>query len=80
MLPTQALDALTPLGRGQALLVTGEQQSGKSSVVLDGILGQSGSGVRCIYAAIGQRFALPSPSSTGLYRLTHITLCDLGDY
>jgi len=51
----QALDALTPLGRGQALLVTGEQHSGKSSAVLDAILGQYGSGVRCIYAAIGQR-------------------------
>lgn len=76
MLPTQALDALTPLGRGQALLVTGEQHSGKSSVVLDAILGQSGSGVRCVYAAIGQRFALPSRFSVGLLHLPRITSCD----
>lgn len=51
----QALDMLTPLGRGQALLVTGMQQSGKTSLVLDAVLGQYRSGVRCIYAAIGQR-------------------------
>ncbi len=52
----QALDVLTPLGRGQALLVTGLRQTGKTSLVLDAILGQYRSGVRCIYAAIGQRF------------------------
>ena len=52
----QALDALTPLGRGQALLVAGKQESGKSCMVLDAILGQYGSGVRCIYAAVGQRY------------------------
>ena len=51
----QALDVLTPLGRGQALLVTGVRQTGKTSLVLDAILGQYRSGVRCIYAAIGQR-------------------------
>ncbi|CAL8468619.1 g8159 [Coccomyxa elongata] len=50
----KALDMLTPLGRGQALLVTGMRQSGKTSLVLDAILGQYRSGVRCIYAAIGQ--------------------------
>ena len=60
----QALDVLTPLGRGQALLVTGDQHSGKSAAVLDAILGQHGSGVRCIYAAVGQRypsFLVPAP-------------------
>ena len=51
----QALDMLTPVGRGQALLVNGMRQSGKTSLVLDAILGQYRSGVRCIYAAIGQR-------------------------
>lgn len=51
----QALDILTPLGRGQALLVTGMRGAGKTSLVLDAILGQYKSGVRCIYAAIGQR-------------------------
>lgn len=52
---------LTPLGRGQALLVTGMRQSGKTSLVLDAILGQYRSGVRCIYAAIGQRYCIYYP-------------------
>jgi F-type H+-transporting ATPase subunit alpha len=51
----QALDVLTPLGRGQTLLITGARQSGKTCTVLDAILGQSKSGVRCIYAAVGLR-------------------------
>ncbi|KAK9915373.1 hypothetical protein WJX75_008150 [Coccomyxa subellipsoidea] len=50
----KALDVLTPLGRGQALLVTGVRHTGKTALVLDAILGQYRSGVRCIYAAIGQ--------------------------
>ena len=61
VVPVQALDALTPLGRGQTLLVTGEPRSGKSALVLDAILGQYRSGVRCIYAAIGQRCAQSCP-------------------
>ena len=69
---TQALDAMTPLGRGQALLVTGEQPSGKSSVVLDAILGQSGTSVRCIYAAIGQRCALPCFPCRALFHAPHM--------
>ena len=53
----QALDCLTPLGRGQTLLVAGEAGAGKSALVLDAILGQFRSGVRCVYAAIGVRLA-----------------------
>ena len=53
----QALDCLTPLGRGQTLLVTGEAGAGKSALCLDAILGQFRSGVRCVYAAIGLRWA-----------------------
>ena len=48
------MDALTPLGRGQALLVTGAAGSGKTSLVLDALLGQRGTAVRCVYAAVGQ--------------------------
>ncbi len=51
--PPQALDILTPLGRGQALQVSGPSGSGKSSLLLDVVRGQRGSGVRCIYAAVG---------------------------
>ncbi|KAK9792239.1 hypothetical protein WJX73_003401 [Symbiochloris irregularis] len=47
----KAVDVLTPLGRGQSLLVAGPKGAGKSSLVLDAILGQRDTGVRCIYAA-----------------------------
>ncbi|KAK9824846.1 hypothetical protein WJX81_006563 [Elliptochloris bilobata] len=50
----KAVDALTPLGRGQALLVTGARGSGKSALVLDAVLAQARSNVQCIYAAVGQ--------------------------
>lgn len=52
---TQALDVLTPIGRGQSLLVVGPPASGKSSTVLDAILGQRDTGVRCIFAATAHR-------------------------
>ena len=51
----QAVDVLTPLGRGQSLLVAGPSGSGKSSLVLDAILGQRDTGVRCIYASTVHR-------------------------
>lgn len=50
----QAVDALTPLGRGQALLVTGGRRAGKTALVLDAVLAQARSDVRCVYAAVGQ--------------------------
>lgn len=49
----KALDILTPLGRGQALQVSGPKGSGKTQLCLDAILGQQGTGVRCVYAAVG---------------------------
>eukprot|EP00884_Botryococcus_braunii_P012711 jgi/Botrbrau1/21440/Bobra.0216s0048.1 len=51
----KAIDALTPLGRGQAQLVTGLAGAGKTTMMLDSILGQLNSDVKCVYAAIGQR-------------------------
>lgn len=49
----KALDVLTPLGRGQALQVSGPQGSGKTQLCIDAVLGQRGVGVRCVYAAVG---------------------------
>jgi F-type H+-transporting ATPase subunit alpha len=49
------LDALVPLGRGQRELVLGDRQIGKTTIALDVILSQRGSGVVCVYAAIGQK-------------------------
>ena len=57
----QAVDVLTPLGRGQALLMLGPAASGKTSLALDAILGQyvqqqpGEQSVRCIYAAVRHR-------------------------
>ncbi len=45
---------LTPLGRGQAQLVTGLPGSGKTLAAVDTILGQASSGVRCVYASVTQ--------------------------
>lgn len=50
----KALDALTPLGRGASLLVIGPNGSGKTSLGLDAILGQRGSGIKCVYASVTQ--------------------------
>jgi F-type H+-transporting ATPase subunit alpha len=47
----KALDTLTPLGRGASLLVIGPNNSGKTTLALDAILGQKGSGVRCVLAS-----------------------------
>jgi len=51
----KVLDALVPLGRGQRELVLGDRQIGKTTMALDVILSQVGTGVVCVYAAIGQK-------------------------
>lgn len=52
---TKAIDAMTPIGRGQRELVIGDRQVGKTAVCIDAILAQKGSGVHCFYVAIGQK-------------------------
>jgi F-type H+/Na+-transporting ATPase subunit alpha len=51
----KAIDAMTPIGRGQRELIIGDRKTGKTSVVIDTILNQRGLGVKCIYVAIGQK-------------------------
>jgi len=51
----KAIDAMTPIGRGQRQLIIGDRQTGKTAVVVDTILAQKGLGVKCIYVAIGQK-------------------------
>ncbi len=51
----KAIDAMTPIGRGQRELVIGDRQTGKTTVALDTIINQKDSGVICIYVAIGQK-------------------------
>jgi F-type H+-transporting ATPase subunit alpha len=50
-----AIDAMTPIGRGQRELIIGDRQTGKSAVAIDTILNQKGQDVICIYCAIGQK-------------------------
>jgi F-type H+/Na+-transporting ATPase subunit alpha len=50
-----AIDAMIPIGRGQRELIIGDRQTGKTTVAVDTILNQKGSGVICIYVAIGQK-------------------------
>ncbi|MBM4000340.1 MAG: F0F1 ATP synthase subunit alpha [Planctomycetes bacterium] len=51
----KAIDAMTPIGRGQRELVIGDRKTGKTAVALDAILNQKESGVRCFYVAVGQK-------------------------
>jgi F-type H+/Na+-transporting ATPase subunit alpha len=51
----KAIDAMTPIGRGQRQLIIGDRQTGKTAIGVDTILAQKGQGVKCIYVAIGQK-------------------------
>ncbi|MBI9111786.1 F0F1 ATP synthase subunit alpha [Maridesulfovibrio ferrireducens] len=53
----KAIDAMTPVGRGQRELIIGDRQVGKTAVCLDAILAQKDSGIHCFYVAIGQKKA-----------------------
>lgn len=51
----KAIDAMTPIGRGQRELIIGDRQTGKTAVAIDTIINQKGQDVYCIYVAIGQK-------------------------
>jgi F-type H+-transporting ATPase subunit alpha len=51
----KAIDAMTPIGRGQRELIIGDRKTGKTTIAIDTILNQRGQGVKCIYVAIGQK-------------------------
>lgn len=50
-----AIDAVTPIGRGQRELIIGDRQTGKTAIAIDTIINQKGKGVFCVYVAIGQK-------------------------
>lgn len=52
-----AVDALTPIGRGQRELIIGDRKTGKTTLAIDAILNQATSGVHCFYVAIGQKLS-----------------------
>ena len=51
----KAIDAMTPVGRGQRELIIGDRQTGKTAIAIDAIINQKNTGVTCIYVAIGQK-------------------------
>src|SRR6201986_2871977 len=51
----KSLDSMVPVGRGQRELIIGDRQTGKTAVAIDTIINQRGTGVKCIYVAIGQK-------------------------
>ena len=52
-----AIDAMTPIGRGQRELIIGDRQTGKTALAIDTIINQKGKNVYCIYVAIGQKMS-----------------------
>ena len=50
-----AIDSMVPIGRGQRELIIGDRQTGKTTIAIDAIINQRGTGVKCIYVAIGQK-------------------------
>jgi len=53
----KAIDAMTPIGRGQRELIIADRQTGKTAIAIDMIINQKGKGVNCIYVAIGQKLS-----------------------
>jgi len=51
----KSIDAMVPIGRGQRELIIGDRQTGKTALAVDAIINQKGTGVICIYVAIGQK-------------------------
>ena len=51
----KAIDAMTPIGRGQRELIIGDRKTGKTTVAVDTIINQAGQGMKCIYVAVGQK-------------------------
>ncbi|HCK41945.1 MAG TPA: F0F1 ATP synthase subunit alpha [Planctomycetaceae bacterium] len=51
----KAVDAMTPIGRGQRELIIGDRKTGKTAIAIDAIINQRESGVKCFYVAVGQK-------------------------
>ena len=51
----KAVDSMVPIGRGQRELIIGDRQTGKTALAIDAIINQKGTGVKCVYVAVGQK-------------------------
>jgi len=51
----KSIDSMIPVGRGQRELIIGDRQTGKTAIAVDAIINQKGTGIKCVYVAIGQK-------------------------
>jgi len=51
----KSVDSMIPIGRGQRELVIGDRQTGKTALAIDAIINQKGTGIKCVYVAVGQK-------------------------
>jgi F-type H+-transporting ATPase subunit alpha len=51
----KSVDSMVPIGRGQRELIIGDRQTGKTALAIDAIINQKGTGIKCVYVAIGQK-------------------------
>ncbi|MEE2767267.1 MAG: F0F1 ATP synthase subunit alpha [Pseudomonadota bacterium] len=51
----KSIDSMIPIGRGQRELIIGDRQTGKTAIAIDTIINQKGTGIKCVYVAIGQK-------------------------
>ena len=51
----KSIDSMVPIGRGQRELIIGDRQTGKTALAIDAIINQKGTGIKCVYVAIGQK-------------------------
>ncbi|MFY9782527.1 MAG: F0F1 ATP synthase subunit alpha [Acidimicrobiales bacterium] len=80
----KAIDAMTPIGRGQRELIIGDRKTGKTTVAIDTILNQKGQGVRCIYVAVGQKNSsvaqtVKTLEDFGAFEYTVVVVAGAGD-
>jgi F-type H+-transporting ATPase subunit alpha len=64
----KAIDSMIPIGRGQRELIIGDRQTGKTALAIDTIINQKGTGVICIYVAVGQKQSTVAQVVEGLRR------------
>jgi len=80
----KAIDAMTPIGRGQRELIIGDRKTGKTTVAIDTIINQQGQGVKCIYVAVGQKNSsvaqtVSTLASHGALDYTVVVVASAGD-
>ncbi len=51
----KSVDSMIPVGRGQRELIIGDRQTGKTAIAIDAIINQKGTGIKCVYVAVGQK-------------------------